>query len=298
MTCREWTITSSVAGAVSVTTGSNDGNSTFSGIIQNGSGTVSLIKNGAGNLTLSNANTFTGGGSLNAGTITLGATNALGTACSWTVNGGTLNTGTTGYSNSTTGTLNLTSNSTLALGSGSHNIVFARSDGVSWTGGANLTITGWTGGYNSTAGTAGRIFIGTGSTHLTTTQLKQIQFRNGSTYYKATILSTGEVVPTSTVLVLYNLTYPSPNTLLQTNFITPLTPTVGIQIPFRESCLPAGLSLNTTTGKLMAHQQPPRQQQPMWLQQSDGPNHLIRGSYYGPCAYSLIMQDKMVTGMI
>jgi hypothetical protein len=273
------TIRNNVAGAVSITTGSNDANSTFSGIIQNGTGTVSLVKNGSGNLTLSNANTFSGGGSLNAGTITLGATNALTTTSSWTINGGTLNTGVTGYSNTTSGTLNLASNTSLDLGSGSHTLTFANSSGISWSGGANLTVSGWTGGYNSTAGTGGRLFVGSTAAGLTTTQLKQVQFRNGSDYYKATILASGEVVPTSTILVLHSLSYNSPNTFLQTTPITPLIPTItGDPNSYSVNpALPDGLSLNTTTGEISGTPTTSTPTATYEVTASDGPNQTSFG---------------------
>ncbi|MEI7954815.1 MAG: autotransporter-associated beta strand repeat-containing protein [Verrucomicrobiota bacterium] len=54
------TVTTSAASAVNLTVGSNDQTSTFSGVIQNGSGTLALIKTGAGTLTLTGANTYTG----------------------------------------------------------------------------------------------------------------------------------------------------------------------------------------------------------------------------------------------
>jgi autotransporter-associated beta strand protein len=47
------------------------------GIIGNGSGVIALAQNGAGNLTLSGANTFSGGTSLTSGTITLGSSSIV-----------------------------------------------------------------------------------------------------------------------------------------------------------------------------------------------------------------------------
>ena len=67
-----------IAGAVSVTAGSG----TFGGVIQNGSGTLSLVKNGGGNLFLTGANSYSGGTTINAGNLVIGnggTTGALGT---------------------------------------------------------------------------------------------------------------------------------------------------------------------------------------------------------------------------
>ena len=71
------TVTSSAAGAVTLTVGANDQTSTFSGIIQNGSGTVALSKSGAGMLTLSGANTYTGITAITAGTLALSGSGAI-----------------------------------------------------------------------------------------------------------------------------------------------------------------------------------------------------------------------------
>lgn len=48
-------------------------------IVDNGSGAVSLVKSGASNLALSNANTYTGGTTVNQGTLAINNANAIGT---------------------------------------------------------------------------------------------------------------------------------------------------------------------------------------------------------------------------
>jgi autotransporter-associated beta strand protein len=59
----------------------NAGNNVFAGTLQDGgSGALSLTKSGTGTLTLSGNNTFTGGVLINAGTIVLGSSTALGSA--------------------------------------------------------------------------------------------------------------------------------------------------------------------------------------------------------------------------
>ena len=64
--------------------------STFSGFIQNGTGTVALTKAGSGTLTLSGANTYTGGTTLGGGELSLGSSGAIGSTSGINFNGGTL----------------------------------------------------------------------------------------------------------------------------------------------------------------------------------------------------------------
>lgn len=64
-------ITSATAGTKTIT--STTGAVTMSGIIGNGSGTVALVQDGAGTLTLSGSNTFTGGLTIKNGTVIAGA---------------------------------------------------------------------------------------------------------------------------------------------------------------------------------------------------------------------------------
>lgn len=174
---------------------------TYSGVI---SGTGTLTKSGAGTLTLSGANTYSGSTTISAGIIAFGATNAI-SSSSIILNSGTLSTGTTtGYSSTTTGTLTLNDHSTIALGSGSHTISFAASNGSTWTSGKRLYITGWQGGYNGTTGTSGQIFTGS-SAELSAGKLSQIYFVNpgNGNNYTATQLASGEIVPTSVLPVVY-----------------------------------------------------------------------------------------------
>lgn len=81
-------ITSGVAGAVVLTLSGGE----FSGVIENGSGTLGVQKVGAGSLTLNAANTFSDLSTLAAGTLVLGNNQALGTG-SWNVTGGTFSAG-------------------------------------------------------------------------------------------------------------------------------------------------------------------------------------------------------------
>jgi fibronectin-binding autotransporter adhesin len=84
------TVTDSVAGSVvTLTLGGDNASTTFSGTIQNGSGTVAITKLGNGILTLQGANTYTGGTSIQAGTLQLaGADNRLLTTAAVAISSG------------------------------------------------------------------------------------------------------------------------------------------------------------------------------------------------------------------
>ena len=167
-------------------------NTTYSGVI---SGAGGLTKTGSGILTLSNsANTYTGSSIITNGELRLNPTANASLASQMDLNGGKLSTSnivaTRTITNSST--LKLSASSSIDLGSNAHTLSFAASNGVTWTAAQTLTINGWTGTEGS-SGTAGRIFVGNAATHLTATQLAQINFTgyaNG-----AMLLSTGELVP-------------------------------------------------------------------------------------------------------
>lgn len=86
------TITNSASATTStLTVGTGAiGTTTFSGVIQNGGGTVALTKVGTGTLILSGANTYTGVTSINEGTLRLDSAGALGTVGTISFVGGTL----------------------------------------------------------------------------------------------------------------------------------------------------------------------------------------------------------------
>jgi len=87
------------------------------------------------------------------------------------------------------GTLTVTENSTLKLGTGVHNLVFADSQGTSWTSGKVLVVSGWQ-GISGATGTAGKFSVTTTS-GISTTQLGQIYFENRGGAMKLT----AEIVP-------------------------------------------------------------------------------------------------------
>jgi autotransporter-associated beta strand protein len=193
-------------GATRTITVADDGTAnsdlTMSGVIS-GTG-FGITKDGAGTLTLSGANTYTGTTTVNAGTLQLGAAGVIADGSNVTLNGGTLRTGATTGNSETVGTLTLSSNSTIALGSGDHSLNFSASDLITWSG--SLTITGWIGTEGAT-GSEGKIFFGADNTGLTTTQLSAITF----TGYTGTpvLLSSGELVPPSSCTDPSIITQPS-----------------------------------------------------------------------------------------
>ena len=184
-------------GAATLTVGGAGTSTSYGGVI---SGTGALTKTGAGTLTLSGANTYTGNTTISAGTLQLGAAGVIANTSNMVMSGGTFSSGSGAGFNETIGTLTVTANSTLNLGTGSHSINFAASNGASWTAGRFLRVTGWTGGFNGTSGTAGKIFSGS-SAELSAGKLAQIYFVNGAATHTATQLSDGEIVPTATLPV-------------------------------------------------------------------------------------------------
>jgi autotransporter-associated beta strand protein len=176
------------------------GTYSLNGIISGTSSSLTINATAAGFLSLGGANTYNGGTTITGGILVLGASGVLADAGTITLNGGTLKTGaTTGFSE-TAGTLNLNNNSTIALGTGSHFLNFAASDDITWNG-TTLTITGWVGTAGST-GTAGKIFVGSDATGLTSQQLAKISFTGYTT--GAQILSTGEIVPPEAPAATYS----------------------------------------------------------------------------------------------
>jgi hypothetical protein len=109
------------------------------------------------------------------------------------LNGGTFSTGSSTGFTETLDTLTLSSNSTLNLGTGSHQVTFADSSSTTWASGAILTIDGWT-GLAGGSGTQGQIYFTTMG--LTSTQLSQITFTGFGTGAMF-VGSTDEITPLS-----------------------------------------------------------------------------------------------------
>jgi autotransporter-associated beta strand protein len=151
---------------------------------------------------LSAVNTYSGNTELYNGTLQLGAAGVIADGSNFVAAGGTFSTGATAGYSETMGTLKLTENTTFALGTGSHSIHFAASNAAGWTAAKLLRVTGWQGSFNCTTGTSGQIFTGA-SAELLAGQLTEIFFSHpiSGMPYTACQLGTGEVVPTSTLLV-------------------------------------------------------------------------------------------------
>ncbi len=162
---------------------------TVTGILGNGS----LTKGNTGTWILSGSNSYTGNTTVNAGILSISSSERISNSSNLILGGGTFSTGSsTGYSE-TLGTLTLSASSSINLGTGSHILTFSASNLVNWTGSTTLTISGWTGSAGAT-GTAGKIYVGSSASGLTSAQLDQITF---SGYGAAMQLGTGEIVPAS-----------------------------------------------------------------------------------------------------
>jgi hypothetical protein len=170
------------------------------------SGTGGIQKIGPGLAMLSAANSYTGNTTINAGTLQYGVANPIANTSNVILNGGRLSTGAAAGFSDTVGTLQLTDNSTIELGTGNHILTFAASNGVGWTSGRTLTITGWT---NSCTGA--KVFVGNSNTGLTATQLAQITFQGYAP--GASISPIGELIPGNVVLT-------ATGAILQANYAT------------------------------------------------------------------------------
>ena len=190
------------SGYVNFTFGVDNGTGTFTGVIGDAAAAGNFVKSGTGTQTLSGANTYTGTTTISAGTLQLGAAARISNSSNVVMSGGYFSTGSgAGYAE-TVGTLTLTAHSRIVLGTGSHSLNFAASNGTTWTAATLLRITGWQGSWNSTTGTSGKIYTGS-SAELSAGKLAQIFFTHpiSGMPYTAIQLGTGEVVPTSTLPV-------------------------------------------------------------------------------------------------
>jgi fibronectin-binding autotransporter adhesin len=150
------TITSGIAGAAGITVGDTNASSSYTGTIVNGTGTVSLGKIGTGILTLSGANTYTGGTTISAGAISISADNQIGSSTTGTLvlNGGALN---------TTANLTLSATRGIAVGptSGSGSGILAPATGTTLTYGGIIANNGsGTGGLTKSATTGTLVLSG------------------------------------------------------------------------------------------------------------------------------------------
>lgn len=235
-----------VLGATRTITVADDGTSatdlTLSGVISGSS--FGLTKAGAGTLTVSGNNTYTGTTTITEGILQLVEANRIANGSNLIMNGGTFRSGASAGVAETMGTVSLSENSTIALGTGDHTLLFSASSGATWAAGRTLAVTGWTGSAGA-SGTAGKLRIGTTTSGLSTTQLSQFRFDGFED--GAMLLANGEVVPPSVLPVITSsLTASSTYGTAATYTITASnTPT-----SFNATGLPAGMSVNTTTGEI------------------------------------------------
>jgi fibronectin-binding autotransporter adhesin len=199
-------LTNSAAGTSVLLTINPSGSSTFSGAIQNGSGSIGLALNGNGTQVLAGSNTFTGATTISAGTLNLANANALknSTVSVGPANGllfspgvGTFNLG--GLSGPSNVALNDTSGTAVTLSAGGNN--------------ANSAYSGVLSGPGS--------FIKTGSGTLF--------LANSSSYTGATIIAGGTLklpAPAGTVAATTSVVTASPGTPVgRLSVIGGLTPT-------------------------------------------------------------------------
>jgi len=184
-------------GTVLTSRASTGSTNVFTGVISGASANSDFVVDG-GTTIFSNAMTYNGPTIItNGGTLVLGVNNAVPTSSGLVLGGGTFIVGdsTTRYSQ-TLGTLTLTENSVIDLGSYSSGSVlqlsFADSSGVSWTSGKTLTITNWQGVAQQSSDVAEIIFAGTG---LTPGQLGQVYWANQNINGGMLLSGTGELVP-------------------------------------------------------------------------------------------------------
>ncbi len=143
------------------------GISRIDGVISGANG-VDVV--GRGTLILNGSNTYTGSTTLSNGTLLLGAAERIADSSSIIFNGGAL--ATNGLSE-TMGTIQLSDDSTLDLGSGVSALSFLDSSSLSWSGSAVLTISNFDEGLDS-------IRFGTDASGLSGSQLSQIVLNGGA----------------------------------------------------------------------------------------------------------------------
>jgi fibronectin-binding autotransporter adhesin len=153
-------------------------------------GSASLVKSGAANLTITAANSYTGGTTLNAGKIRIGNNAALGSGTLTVTNGVISADGTTARTLATP----LVLNGTLAVGDATDTATVTFSGGATLTGNSTIEI------LNGVVGNAlnGVITDGAGSFALTKQGAGNIGFNSANTYDGGTLISAGRITASNT----------------------------------------------------------------------------------------------------
>jgi fibronectin-binding autotransporter adhesin len=189
-----------------LTVGCNDGSGTFAGPI---TGTTGLTKIGTGTLTLTGGGTtsnFSGLTTVTGGTLKLNPASSATYATSVVMNGGTLSIAGATNDITTSGTLQLDENSTIALDNTT--TASLKFSGIgAWDTSKKLTITGWATATSALdqSGANGKLFIGDAKI-LTPSQLSAIKFLISGIDYHAMQLATGEVVATNSLTFISHKT--------------------------------------------------------------------------------------------
>jgi hypothetical protein len=157
--------------------------------------TTGLIKNGSGTLSLGGtaANTYVGTNKVNNGTVLGAKVNAFGSGNALVLAGGTFN---SGGLNQLLGTLDMDGTATIDFGAGASAMSFANSSLVNW-GSFTLNLLDWTVGSDT-------LKVGTDATGLSAAQLSQIVFSDLPGSPTAQIDASGFVAP---------IAVPEPSTL-------------------------------------------------------------------------------------
>lgn len=161
---------------------------TVSGVISGAAGTGPVTFGSAtsnGTINLNAVNTYTGATIIRGGTLALGAANRIADTSNLVMAGGTFATG--GFSE-TLGTLTLSANSIIDLGSGASALAFFNSSNATWSSSVSLSFINFTLGQDS-------IRIGTSADAITGTQLAQITINGFSALIDSSGFLTASAVP-------------------------------------------------------------------------------------------------------
>jgi outer membrane autotransporter protein len=206
----------SLAGAGSVTLGSatlttngDNTSTTFSGAM---SGTGGLTKIGSGTLTLSGINSYQGGTALNAGTLAVGSSTALGTGALTFANGTTLQAAANGLSLANAMTLNGTDTVDTQTNALTLSGVISGSGGLAKIGSGTLTLSGSSSYSGATAVSAGTLIVNGAIANSAVTVNGGATLAGIGTVGATTILSGGTFAPGNspgTMTVAGNLAFQS-----------------------------------------------------------------------------------------